>query len=74
MGAVMIKCPATGTAIPTGLSTDGQSFARTPVFFARAHCPLCRTEHEWFARDAWVQEGRSERVQVPQPELSYEVA
>lgn len=56
MGAVMIKCPATGIAIPTGFSADGESFARTPVFFARARCPLCRAEHEWFAREAWVEE------------------
>jgi hypothetical protein len=32
----------------------GSDFQRAPVFFARAHCPICRTEHEWFAKDAWV--------------------
>ena len=26
----------------------------TPVFFARVYCPICRTEHEWFAKEAWV--------------------
>jgi hypothetical protein len=25
-----------------------------PVFFARSYCPICRTEHEWFAQEAWV--------------------
>jgi len=25
-----------------------------PVFFARVYCPICRTEHEWFAKEAWV--------------------
>jgi hypothetical protein len=27
------------------------------VFFARVHCPICQTEHEWFAQDAWVCDG-----------------
>ena len=57
MGAVMIRCPATGTAIPTGMRAEPSKFGRTPVFIAVAYCPVCRTEHEWFAKDAWVQEG-----------------
>jgi hypothetical protein len=54
MGAVMIKCPDTGREIATGMTADRESFAATPVFFARAYCPICRTEHEWFAQQAWV--------------------
>jgi hypothetical protein len=56
MGAVMIKCPNTGTAIPTGIKSDRASFRRTPVFIARSYCPHCRLEHEWFAKEAWVEE------------------
>jgi hypothetical protein len=33
---------------------DCRSFESTPVFFAQAYCPICLTEHEWFAKDAWV--------------------
>jgi hypothetical protein len=54
MGAVMVRCPQTGRDIPTGLVTDRKSFESMPVFFARVHCPICRTEHEWFAKEAWV--------------------
>jgi hypothetical protein len=54
MGAVMVRCPETGRDIPTGLVTDRKSFDATPVFFGRVHCPICRTEHEWFAKEAWV--------------------
>jgi hypothetical protein len=32
------------------------------VFFARVHCPVCRSEHEWFAGDAWVCEGGEARL------------
>jgi hypothetical protein len=54
MGAVMIRCPNTGRAIPTGLVADRVTFNSAPVFFARVNCPICRTEHEWFAKEAWV--------------------
>ena len=54
MGTVMVKCPNTGRNIPTGIVADRVSFNSTPVFFARVHCPICRTEHEWFAKEAWV--------------------
>ena len=54
MGAVMVRCPQTGHEIPTGIVADRESFQAMPVFFARVHCPACRTEHEWFAQDAWV--------------------
>ena len=62
MGSVMIRCPATGQAIATGIVADRASFARTPVFIARAHCRFCAAEHEWFARDAWVEERQTRSV------------
>ena len=54
MAAVMIRCPETGHEIPTGIVTDRESFEATPVFFARVLCPICRTEHDWFAKEAWL--------------------
>src|SRR3954465_7337182 len=54
MGAVMIKCPDTGRDIATGIVADRASFNAMPVFFARVLCPVCRTEHEGFAQEAWV--------------------
>jgi len=54
MGIVMIRCPQTGREIPTGIVADHESFQAMPVFFARVNCPICRTEHEWFAKEAWV--------------------
>ena len=56
MGIVMIRCPTTGRAISTGIETDALSFNRTPVFIAHTWCPLCNTDHEWFAADAWISE------------------
>ena len=54
MGVVMVKCPDTGRDISTGIVADRASFNATPVFFARVYCPMCRAEHEWFAKEAWV--------------------
>jgi hypothetical protein len=56
MGMVMIRCPQTARAIPTGIKTDRDSFRRSPVFFGRTRCPICHTDHAWFAREAWVDE------------------
>ena len=68
MGMVMVKCPQTGHAIPTGIKTDRESFRRSAVFFARTRCPICRADHAWFAREAWVDEPGI-RVRRPQPGL-----
>ncbi|MCC8940562.1 hypothetical protein H8A97_34795 [Bradyrhizobium sp. Arg62] len=56
MGMVMIKCPQTGRAIPTGIEADHESFQHSAVFFGRTRCPICRSDHAWFAREAWVNE------------------
>jgi len=58
MGMVMVKCPQTGRAIPTGIRIDRESFRRRPVFYSRTYCPSCRIDHAWFAQDAWVDEPR----------------
>lgn len=60
MGMVMIRCPRTGREIPTGIRTEPSRFACTPVFFADTDCPACGQRHQWFAREAWVAEGRTD--------------
>jgi hypothetical protein len=64
MGAVMIRCPETGREIATGYEADPARFGEMPVFFARSYCPICRTEHEWFAKEAWVCEATREQSGV----------
>ncbi len=63
MGAVMIRCSQTGHAIPTGYEADPVRFREMPVFFAVTYCPICRTDHHWFAGDAWVSERAAEMKQ-----------
>jgi hypothetical protein len=59
MGMLMIKCPKTGSAISTGIQMDQPTFNNMPVFFARTLCPICQTQHQWFARSAWVREPKT---------------
>jgi hypothetical protein len=66
MGIVVIRCPATGAKISTGIESDRLQFACSPVFFADAYCPACDALHRWFAREAWVEE--------PHPEIASQVA
>ncbi len=73
MGTVMIRCPQTGREIPTGITTDRDSFNATPVFFAQTYCPICRLTHEWFARNAWVDE-RAGRRGAPRRHRASEAA
>jgi len=54
MGAILIKCPVTGRDIPTGMEVDPAKFSSMPVFFSRTYCMHCKTEHEWFARNAMI--------------------
>lgn len=54
MGMLMIRCPRTGRAIPTGRNVEPAIFRRAAVFFSRTYCPLCHATHEWFVNDAWV--------------------
>ena len=60
MGLVVIRCPATGLKISTGIEADRLKFACSPVFFSDAYCPACDAMHRWFAREAWVEETHSE--------------
>ena len=50
MGMIMVKCPQTGHAIPTGIESDRETFLRSVVFYANTRCPVCRANHNWFAR------------------------
>lgn len=54
MGELVIRCPETGRQIATGYHADATSFGQMPVFFGVTYCPICRIDHQWFARDALV--------------------
>ena len=55
MAIIMIRCPATGRPVSTGIevvSTD-----QVPVVTARLSCPACGRVHEWTKQVAWLDSG-----------------
>ena len=67
MSMLMVRCPNSGHAISTGIEVDRSRFCYTPVFFGRTYCRGCQVTHEWFVRDAWVDD-------EPEPIRNYETA
>ena len=57
MPDILIRCPLTGLAVPTGLDTETVIFeslsllTRLPL-----DCPKCGKIHRWVPKDAWVQQ------------------
>ena len=54
MGFVMITCPQTGRAVPTGIETDAKTFSQLPDVVSKSKCPECGLVHVWWTREAWL--------------------
>jgi hypothetical protein len=52
MAMVMIRCPATGRQVFTGIETDATSVNFIPPINARLKCPRCGDTHVWSILDA----------------------
>jgi hypothetical protein len=55
MGVLLIKCPQTGKAVPTGIEVDPKSFANLPDVLSYLKCPECGLDHAWWTREAWLE-------------------
>ena len=56
---VMIQCPATGKAIPTGVTVGNERDLKYNTFNRTTTCPECGQSHPWTNTDAWVEGGES---------------
>jgi hypothetical protein len=54
MSELMIRCPNTGEAISTGITTDSKSFQALPDVASSSRCPKCGLDHVWRKREAWL--------------------
>jgi hypothetical protein len=62
MPRIIIACPTSGEAVPTGHRTqdlDLSSMEGTRAF----RCPVCNSVHDWSAGDAHIEEGLTEAAQ-----------
>jgi phage terminase large subunit GpA-like protein len=52
---VMIRCPESGEAVPTGVRIDPASFEAGNRRKWTFVCPHCFREHTWSLDDAWTE-------------------
>jgi hypothetical protein len=51
---VMVRCPATGRELSTGVEMDAATFKRLPDIHSQIKCPACGLDHNWSTREAWL--------------------
>jgi hypothetical protein len=56
MPDIMIHCPITGIAVPTGLTTEIVLFETLPDISLPMLCPSCERIHDWKPTQAWVKD------------------
>ena len=52
---VMIQCPVTGRAVPTGLTADPATWKARRIGLNRVSCPECKQVHAWDRSDAYLE-------------------
>ena len=54
MANVMIRCPKTGEAVPTGIAMEPDSWRSTQMSDNRIQCSSCGEVHVWQKEDAFL--------------------
>jgi endogenous inhibitor of DNA gyrase (YacG/DUF329 family) len=54
VGAISIKCPATGKPVNTGMSMEPASFYRSVLTGNSVKCPHCGATHIWSKDEAII--------------------
>ena len=52
---VMVRCPTTGRELSTGIEMDAATFERLPDIRSQMMCPICKLNHIWSIREAWLE-------------------
>jgi hypothetical protein len=54
MSVLMFRCPNTGTELSTGIEIDAATFEQLPDIRSYIRCPVCKVDHSWSTREAWL--------------------
>src|SRR5580692_8411900 len=55
---ILVQCPRTGAAVPTGLKTEWVLLKSLPCVAVPLRCPACGQMHKWKPGDAWIGSSR----------------
>lgn len=50
---LVVKCPATGNDIPTGIEMTRDAFKAADLSPQPVRCPHCQKDHTWYKSDAF---------------------
>ncbi|PZO73106.1 MAG: hypothetical protein DI629_20325 [Mesorhizobium amorphae] len=56
MADIVIKCPATGETVATGMVMEPEEFAQAEIGMNTFQCPACDEVHTWNKRDAFLRD------------------
>jgi len=62
---VLIQCPVTGRAVPTGIRADPATWSTRPIGLNKMSCPDCKQVHAWSKKDATLD---SPTLEPPKPQ------
>ena len=51
MPMLLVKCPATGNDLKTGIEMDKAAFKAADLAPAPVRCPYCEKDHTWYKSD-----------------------
>jgi len=51
---LMFRCPATRRELSTGIEMDAATFKQLPNVRSLMRCPICKIDHSWSTKDAWL--------------------
>lgn len=55
MPMLLVKCPATGHDLKTGIEMDKAAFKAADLSPAPVRCPYCEKDHTWYKSDLFFQ-------------------
>jgi hypothetical protein len=63
MAMIMIRCPATGRGVSTGIEVCATD--QLPVVTATTRCPACGRLHQWTKNEAWLANASEHYREIP---------
>jgi hypothetical protein len=70
MSMMMMKCPASGKAVTTGIELDAGTFFCLPDIFLHVRCPHCDLQHSCWTHEAWLEGQTAVETKARRPRMA----